>query len=149
MDNNIPAPLHYELTKERMVFTEDTISVEFSDDRLEDLALKFCEEANRRTGLPSNTEMTDEPAIILDLADDERLNALPYDGTGLDERYSIEVDTDHIYVTGKTIEGVDHGLTSLLTLLDTANKDREGHLFLPGMLILDGPRSELFSQATL
>jgi N-acetyl-beta-hexosaminidase len=149
MENNIPAPLHYELTNERMVFTEDTISVEFSDDSLEDVALKFCNEAERRLGVTSNTGMTDEPAIIVDLADDERLNALTYDGTGTDERYSIEVDTDHIYVTGKTIEGVDHGLTSLLILLDTANKDRDGHLFLPGMLILDGPRSELFSQATL
>lgn len=149
MENIIPAPLHYELTNEKMVIVEDTISVEFSDDSLEDVALKFCKVVEQKTGLASNTEMTDEPVVVLDLADDERLISLPYAGTEPDERYSIEVDTDHIYITSKSVEGVNHGLSSLLYILDTANKNKEGHLVLPGMVILDGPNSELYSQVMI
>jgi len=149
MENIIPAPLHYELTKEKMVIGEDTISVEFSDDSLEEVALNFCKVAEQKIGLASNTEMTDEPVVVLDLVNDERLSALPFDGTGPDERYSLEVDTDHIYISSKSVEGVNHGLSALLHILDSANKDREGHLVIPGMVILDGPNSELFSQTML
>ena len=139
METIIPEPLKVEYNQEKLVLP-DTISVEFSDTNLRGIVNNFCKQAADITGLPSNSSLTDSPLVIIELEKSELLNDFPATATP-EKRYALEIYDNHIYVTSETVDGIKAGLTTLLQILEGAEKNADGEIEIPGRVILDAPKA--------
>ncbi len=137
--NLTPEPIKCDYNQEKLII-RDTVSVEFSESTLREIVNNFCNQVADITGLPSNSSMTDNPILILDLEKSQLLDEFPATATP-ENRYALEIYYNHIYLSSESVDGIKAGLITLLQIFKSTERNELGELEIAGRVILDAPIS--------
>lgn len=145
MTNVIPIPFQVDQGNDKIELT-DGMSIGYTEPSLGNIAEIFCSEVSRRTGLNCfHNGSVFDASVLLQLKSDDFLESIPFpigvspSTIWIDERYSLEINKPQIKIKSPSIEGLTHGLTTLLQILSTTPKT-ENSIFISEKTILDGPR---------
>lgn len=144
----IPAPVSQTVSEGLFVIKPNT-EIGYSDESLKGLAQMLSEEIESVSGMKLASASCKESNCIIfleltspdEFADMPKSYGLsPKDGDPADERYSLSIQKENIYIKAPAPEGIYRGITSLKQIVGSNSEPIDGKIYLPLMEVKDSPR---------